>query len=184
MSINNNELIYSRQVLDFFTVANEFCIFIDSPQGHTQQTAFPYLQKVLPLLYLKGSLLPDIEPSYPDAVERYVTEIQWETVFLNFKKLFGDKDRYFEIDPDEYPPTEGSIRTVSMAEYIADIYQDMKDFVLLFSKELQASQECALSEIVKLFRNHWGCRLISLHSALHYQIYRFDIHSPDQEGAL
>ncbi len=184
MNINDNELIYSRQVLDFFTVANEFCIFIDSPQGHTQQTAFLYLQKVLPLLYLKGSLLPDSEPSYPEAAERYVTEIQWETVFLNFKNLFGDKDSYLHLDPDSDPNAESTILTVSMAEHIADIYQDMKDFVLLFSRESQAARECAVSSIAKLFRNHWGHRLISLHSALHYQIYRFDILSPDQEGAL
>lgn len=183
MNVENNEPIYSKKTVDFFTVANEFCIFIDSPKRYSQQTVFSYLQKILPLLYLKGSLLPEIEPDYPDACERYATEAGWETVFSSFKDLFGEYDRYVEVDHDAGISVEGCIRTLSMAEQLADIYQDIKDFVLLFSKESHAARECALWAVVKLFRNHWGHRLTSLHNAIHCHIYKPDIDRSDYQEA-
>ena len=54
-----NNPIYERNTLEFVTVALEFCTFVENA-GNTG--LFDFLDKaakILPLLYLKATLLPD-----------------------------------------------------------------------------------------------------------------------------
>lgn len=162
---DGKELIYSKGVLEMLTVANEFCLFIEDIKSQSRENAITYLQKVFPLLYLKGSLLPDVLVSDSEANERFVTEEHWENIFNAVKeKMDKQNDFWFIPFPsDSIPhPAKGTI-----AEHIADIYQDMKDFIVLYQKAGVSAKENAVSECKRLFQTNWGTRVLETTKTFH-----------------
>ena len=53
--------IYSRNVIDFLTVAAEYCSFLESCDKESDKNFIDKITKILPLLYLKVSLLPKLD---------------------------------------------------------------------------------------------------------------------------
>jgi len=161
---------HSRQIIEMLTVANEYCLFIEKSGEHSLDQLLGFLQKVAPLLYIKGALLPEIEVTNPEADERFVTEEQWGDIFADLKTKFGDDDTFWSFDPMNFAADDA--RKLSLAEIFADVYQDMKDFVMLYQKNTTAAQENAASSVRSLFFIHWGPRLAFAVNQLHYLLYR------------
>lgn len=161
--------VYNRNVLEMLAVANEFCVFIEKSDDYTKEEVLGFLQKICPLLYLKGALLPMVEPAHPEANERFVTEEKWEMVFNSLRAKFQPADEFWFADAafEESP----EILKASMAEHFTDIYQDLKDFLILYQRSSLAAKENAVSECKRLFGNHWGVRISNVQKALHFLIY-------------
>ena len=175
MKDKNTELVYSKNVLEVITVANEFCLFIEEVDKYNKEFILSYLQKVLPLLYLKGSLLPDVKVENEEANERYVTEEHWQNIYLALKKKLGKDDTYWNINnSDEISDNGTEIKPIkaSLAENLADIYQDLKDFLVLYQKPLTIAKENAVCECKNLFETHWGFRVVNTHKAVHYILFK------------
>jgi hypothetical protein len=174
---SNEDITLSKSVVEMATVANEFCHFFDNIATKNTEVILNFTQRILPLLYLKGSLLPDIQPQHPDSNERFVTEEQWERIFTSLREKFAKNDEFWLIDPqhaNESEPLKGSL-----AENIADIYQDMKDFILLLQKNTLATRENAISECRLLLANHWGYRIGNIFTQIHHLIYfKEEINTP------
>ncbi len=150
-------------------VASEYCSFIESASGKEPTAAFSTLNKLIPLIYLRGTLLPEIEPEYPEANERYVTEEQWDSIFLDLRTLFDVQDEFLYIGENEFG--EPSSLTGSISEHLADVYQDLKDFVMLYKKADPALRENAIAGCRQLFFDHWGPRLARLLPIVHEKLY-------------
>lgn len=161
----NIDILQGKSVLDMLTVANEFCFFTENIKSKDLNTCLNFYQKVLPLLYLKGSLLPEIEVDDNSANERFVTEEHWENVFNAIKEVFKEKDIFPTLNDNNV------IVETSFADHISDIYQDLKDFVMLFQRNRISSQENSVFECKKLFENHWGQRITRLIDRIHNMIY-------------
>jgi len=161
--------VYSRKVIEMITVANEYCLFLEKAEDYTKQELYQSLHKLAPLIYLKASLLPDIVVSDEDAIEHYVTEEQWETLFNILRNKFDLDDTYSYIDLHEKSHTDA--KTGSMAENFTDIYQDLKDFVLLYQKPLKSFKENAVRDCKRLFETRYGFRLVTVHAALHHVMF-------------
>lgn len=164
-----NEPVYSRNVLEMLTVANEFCLFLEKADDRTKPELFNFLHKIGPLIYLKATLLPEIEPEDDEAIEHYVTEEQWEQMFNVLRNKFGDDDLFHFVDNHEKShsdPVKGSL-----AECFTDIYQDLKDFVVLYQKPLKSFKENAVKECKHLFEIHYGYRLVNAQASLHYLLF-------------
>lgn len=167
-----DEPVYNKNVIEFLTVANEYCLFIESAEKYQMNQTLKFLLKLAPLLYLKGSLLPKVEADESVISERFVTEEQYEQWFNSLRSKFLDKDIFWYIDhsrPDDPDPVKGSL-----SEHFADIYQDLKDFVMLYQKPLRASKQNAVAECYALFRDHWGPRILTINNLMHYMVYEDD----------
>ncbi len=162
----------ARPVLEFLTVANEYCLFFERADNFSTGDILGYFQKMAPLLYLKGCTLPVVEVTDASFNERFVTEEQWEEVFKTLREKFGADDVFFHLDHNA-----DSVEA-SLSDKLADIYQDMKDFVLLFQKNHQYAKECAVAEILALLPGRWGPALIHALNACHHLLYR-DLIDPD-----
>jgi len=160
----DQDLIGSSSVLDMLTVANEFCIFTENVDKYELTDVLSYYSKVCPLLYLKGALLPTIEPDEDFPGERFVNEEQWEVVFNLLRAKLGEKDEFLSVSDDFIA---GKTVNTSISECLADTYQDLKDFVLLFQKNLSYQKINAISECQILFVTHWGFRISTMMPALH-----------------
>ena len=159
----------SKSVIEMLTVANEYCLFLEKSSSYSKKDILDFLQKISPLMYIKGALLPPILVSNPEANERYVTEEQWGNIYNELKAKFGKDDEYWIIDNDD--ETAQDPKKASLADSFSDVYQDMKDFVLLYQRNTMAAQENAAREIKVLFSDHWGIRLVQAHSWIHQLLF-------------
>ena len=166
-----SEVVYSKNVIEFATVANEYCSFIEAVDQFQRKSFITKVQKLFPLLYLKAVLLPvpDIEMS-DDAPEKYVTEEDYNFILHKLEEKFGQFDAYHEVfDPSiqySVDPLEASI-----SENITDIYQDLKDFILSYRIGTLEVMNDALWECRNNFEQFWGQRLVNGLRALHNLVY-------------
>ncbi len=158
--------VYSRQVIEFVTVANEFCSFMESAGQFERLDFILKMQKLLPLLYLKGSLIPEMESVLNECNEKFVTEQEYDFVKDQVQAHMGELDDYSEQwDPKISGSTEPVITSIS--ENMADIYQDMKDFVSLFSIGTTEIMNDAVWECKMNFENYWGQILVNALRVIH-----------------
>jgi hypothetical protein len=159
--------VYSKNVLELITVANDYCITMSKIDTTKKSWLIGYLQKICPLLYLKASLLPVIEVQNPEANERFLTQEEWEFLFNQLRNKFTDNDEFWYIDLSaaHRDPVKGSI-----AECLSDIYQDLKDFITLYQKTTLDAKENAVFEVRDSFEKRWGYLLVDVHKALHHII--------------
>ncbi len=173
MSKENLEKVKSTTVLELIRVAHEFCVFTESIEKTDVKEVLSFYQKVMPLMYIKGSLLPKLTDVDESFAERYVSEEHWQQVFMSIKTKFGDDEYFWEVDQNR------ELIKSSLAENIADIYQDMKDFVVLFQKSQLAAKENATADVRKFLAVHWGPRLTSALNHIHKLIYANELAEND-----
>jgi len=166
------DITASPAVLEMLTVANEYCLFYEKADAYPMQDILDYFQKIAPLIYLKGSLLPGMQEEDPGPGERFVTEEQWESIFKVLRDKFGKNDIYYTHDHNH-----DSVES-SLSDNMADIYQDMKDFVMLYQKNTLVARQQAIILIRGLFRSRWGPALLNGLAAVHQILFHEDI-SPD-----
>jgi hypothetical protein len=161
---------HKKQVIELLTVANEYCMFIEKAYDYRKEEIMQYVHRIAPLLYLKGSLLPELESRNPEATERFVTEEVWESIFNDLRNKFGRDDEFWFIDESSFQGEE--ITRGSMAEQLADIYQDLKDFVSLYSKNTADAIINSIVECRHLFHTNWGYKLLRIQKNIHYILYQ------------
>lgn len=160
----------SLNVLEFLRVAHEYCIFIEKAGEKDISSTFDFILKIGPLLYLKGKLLPEITPDYPESSERFVTEEEWQEVFNSLRQHFGNEDEYHHVNYEEHNEFEAV--KASLAENLTDIYQDLKDFILLYQKNSSFARQNAVHDCSSLFETRWGPKILSSLRYLHYAVYK------------
>jgi hypothetical protein len=166
----NPDPVYSRNVVEFVAVANEFCKYAEHASELKGDELLKILQRILPLLYLKASLLPQLEPFFEDGNEKFVTESDWTAISDTLREKFGTADDYLEVFDDKIKETEGPVVS-SISENMADIYQDMKDFLLLYQTGTGEVMNDAVWECRMNFENFWGQKLVNSMRAIHKFIY-------------
>lgn len=165
-----NSIVYSKNVIELITVANEFCGFLERAEEMESSDFLSRLQKLLPLLYLKTSLLPKFESTWDDELEKYVTEMDYNVIQQNVIHHLGANDDYQEVFISGMQFSETAL-TASISENIADIYQDIKDLVLSFRTLNEEVMEQALGEMQINFSQNWGQKLVNCLRAVHNVIY-------------
>ena len=78
---------------------------------------------------------------------------------------------------DEFDRSELVNHTIS--EDMADIYQEMRDFTVIYARGLEELMNDAAWELKVRFSEHWGTKLLRALSALHL-LYVNDV-DPSQE---
>jgi hypothetical protein len=167
---NNTEPVYSRNVIEFVAVANEFCKYAEHAQELKGVELLKILQRILPLMYLKASLLPKLEPFFEDGNEKFVTENDWVRIHANLREKFGTADDYLEVFDEKAKETEGAVVS-TISENMADIYQDIKDFLLLYQTGTGEVMNDAILECRLSFENFWGQKLVNAMRAIHSFLY-------------
>ncbi len=160
----------SLTVLEFLRVAHEYCIFTEKAGEKNKPEILDFFSKLGPLIYLKGRLLPEITPEFPEASERFVTEEEWQEVFNTLRAIFGEEDEFYHVGYEEYNEYEAV--KASLSENFADIYQDLKDFVLLYQKNSQAAHQNAVHDCSALFETRWGIKVLENLRYIHFLITR------------
>lgn len=180
----NTQSVYSQPVIDMLTVAAEFCISLEKlTSAETDRQRFlEQITKVLPLLYIKASLLPAIESDNDnmDYLPEVVTEGDYEEVRHAVWRLLKADDEYLEVFTPDMAYSEGAT-TRTISEDLADIYQDLKNFVAIFADRNEDAMQDAVTKVQENFRNYWGQRLVNAMRPLHDLLY--NSHSNPEDNA-
>jgi hypothetical protein len=160
-------LIYDKNTLEFVTVALEFCALMETTEKHTLFSFTDKAVKILPLLYLKATLLPETGESEDDTEpEQFITEHTYEAIRYRVAELLGEYDPFLETFHPDMPYSDTPV-TTTISENLADIYQDLGNFAALFRQENEQVMEQALVTCEENFRLYWGQKLLNALKALH-----------------
>ena len=171
-----NQTIFDKNVIEFVTVAAEFCAFLERADQMKRAQFVDTILKILPLLYLKASLLPPCETIGEEQPETYVTEELYEILRMNLAGLMGEKDDYLEVFVPDMVYSDQPIKK-NISEDLADIYQDIKDFIFVFQLGLNETMNDALVICQENFGMFWGQKLVNTLRALHDVKYN----QPDED---
>ena len=160
-----SQTIFDKNVIEFVTVAAEFCAFLERAERMKRSTFVDTSLKILPLLYLKASMLPKCETIGDEAPETYVTEEIYEILRINLSGLMGDKDDYLDVFVQDMVYSDQPIKK-SISEDLADIYQDIKDFIFVFQLGLNETMNDSLAICQENFGTLWGQKLVNTLRAL------------------
>jgi hypothetical protein len=166
----NSDPVYSRNVIEFVAVANEFCKYTEHASEIKGDEMLRIMQRILPLMYLKASLLPKLDPVFDDGNEKFVTESDWIDINEVLTEKFGTANDYLEVFDEKMNDSDGPVVS-SISENMADIYQDMKDFLLLYQTGTAEVMNDAVWECRMNFENFWGQKLVNSMRAIHKFIY-------------
>lgn len=172
MGVNHeiNETIYSKNVIEFITVAREYCAFVEKVEKFERKDFIHKSQKFLSLIYLKACTLPSVEIDGEPTTEHFVTEGDWIYINEKISEKLDRFDTFLEIS-DPIMQRDDESTSVKLSEIYADIYQDLKNFMSLFREGNEDVMTEALWECKQNFETYWGHRLLSASLAIHGIIY-------------
>lgn len=167
---NNTSPVFDNNTVEFVTVAAQVCAYLEQVTDYRRDDFLDTTLKLLPLLYLKASMLPICERLDDDVLEHFVTESDYEYLRKSIATLMGTYDDYLETFLDDMAFSDMPIRQ-TISENLADIYQVVKDFLNVFQLGYQPTMHEALAECRALFCEFWGQRLVNVMRALHQVRY-------------
>ncbi len=158
--------IYQRDVLEFTTVAVQFCAYLEDLEGRQRSEFVDTMTKLLPLLYLKATLMPQYETLSDDIATDYVTEENYNIIRNNIAYLMADRDDYLDVFVNDMKYSDEPI-LMTISENIADIYQDIKNFAYIYKIGVEEEMMTALETCKTNFTTDWGQKLVNVMRALH-----------------
>lgn len=171
---SKSSIIFERNSVEFVTVAAELCNFLEEAGGMPRAQFVDTVMKILPLLYVKALLLPeDIGCMSPEEPESYVTEEVYESIRSALAGVMGDRDDYLDVFVEDMKYSDRPV-TCHISEDIADIYQDIKNFVFVFRQGLNMTMNDALAICRDNFAQYWGQKLVNTLRALHEVRFQAD----------
>ena len=170
--------VYDKNTLEFVTVTLEFCSWIERTEEYDLFKFIDYGVKLLPLLYLKATLLPENdEPDEPDTeASQFITEETYTIIRSRIANLLGEHDSYLETFHPDMQYSETPV-VAFISENLADIYQDVGNFVALFRDCDEQTMLLALQQCSENFRLYWGQSSLNALKALHAIRYNEDLNS-------
>jgi len=164
VSIDNP--VYSKNTIEFVTVAKSFCDFLENIDQIDKKKFLDTMVRLLPLLYLKATLLPKNELIGEGEPEVFATETQYALLVNNIASMLGSDDNYLEVFHPDIALSDDSV-AASISENIADIWQDIYNFIEVYRLGFDEAMNDALYYCRSNFETFWGQSLVNVMRALH-----------------
>ncbi len=161
------ELVFSKNVVEFVTVGVEYCRLLEQAMEYDRKEFVDRCIKILPLLYLKATLLPDGEVVSDDSAEEFVSEEAYGMISNTTASILGSKDDYLETFHPEMKFSDTPV-LANISEDLADIYQDIKNLTSIYSIGYEPTMNDALILCKENFASFWGQKLVNALGALHH----------------
>jgi len=168
------EIVFSQYTVDFARAALDYCVFVEKAKNADKKIFVENMTKILPLLYLKVSILPEIQEYYDSDLESRVNEEFYSQVENSLSDLLGEDNLYLETFHPDIQWSDSPVAT-KISEDLADIYQDLGNFVAVFKNGQKETMNDSLLLCVENFKNYWGQRLVNALKALHDIKYKSTI---------
>jgi len=165
-SFQSENAVYAKNTIEFVAVAKSYCDFMDQMESIGKQQFLDTMVRLLPLLYLKGSLLPENELLADEVQETFATEDQYAVLSQTIADLLGTDDAYLEVFHPEISFTDSPVASF-ISENLADIWQDLFNFISVYRLGYDDTMNDALYVCRTNFGHFWGQSLVNVFRALH-----------------
>lgn len=169
MTVNQDNPIYSRNVVDFVTIALEYCTFLEKVSKLSARDFSSAMLRMLPVTYVKCSMLPTIEPEEENSIEEFVTEEIYSFIEDQISTKLGEFNLECEV-PETVSQSDEST-TAQLSEILSDIYQDLKNFTMSYKTGEESIMQEAIFICKINFEQFWGGRLVSAQPSFHKLVY-------------
>lgn len=178
-----SQTIFEPTVAEFVTVAAEYCAFVERAEGMPTKSFVDKSLKLLPLLYLKASLLPEVSYITDEDLEEYVTEDIYTILRINIAGVMERFDDYLEVFKEEMVYSDTPIKS-NVSEDMADIYQDLQNFLFVFRIGINETMNDSLCAVKESFATYWGQKIVNTLRALHDVYYHAMPKAEDEDGDM
>lgn len=170
-SSNDNHIVYAPVTLDFVTIGVEFCSFLEKMEVKSRTEWAKTMLRILPLLYVKATLLPSVEVIGDQMAEVFVKEQDYMLIANQVASVLAEEDVYLDVFVEDMKYSDRPVSSF-VSEDIADIYQDIRNFVSVYQHGLEETMVFALNDIAVNFRAYWGQKLVNVLRPLHALVYK------------
>lgn len=165
--MNDNKL--NPNIISFIGLANEYCGALCDMSNMEKDMFISQMLRLLPRLYIAMSdvSISHAEYEYDEYVDlgNYVDEDYYESIRRNVEMLLGPDDVYLETFEEDMKYSDTPIGA-SIAENLADIFQDLFNFVEVVRDSEGEQTIEALALCKENFSNYWSQRLCNVLRAL------------------
>jgi len=165
-------MIYSKEVIDFVKIAADYCLKLEHSREATPRELVKAMLNSLPYLYIKGTtLLETTGDNDLLSIDPQVTEDDYNFVRNGVYEVLGRYDEYLDVFVEDMKYSDKPILR-SVSEDLADIYQDLRNFVAAYHDGIEERMTAALYEVLDNFREYWGQKCVNVMRALHDILYQ------------
>ena len=163
---NLKEFVYSSEVLEFVKISKDFIDFLQDEMPEERKDFIGKSLQLLPQMYANMMSIPPNEPEFDSGGQKHVTEEEWSGVYQKIYGILASQNEYLDIpEQEEYDRME--IISRELSDDLADIYQDVKDFLENFRMGVEEVMNDAIWECRVNFENYWGKKLLRASLNLH-----------------
>lgn len=159
-------LIYQDCAIEFVTVSAEYCKFLESLETIDRPLFMDRALCLLSLLYLKARLCPAMTEPGEEEPQHFVSESDYDAISSGVLALLGTDDSYLDVMVEDFRYSDQPV-VCSIAENMADIYQELADLCANYRSAEQEQMGDALHDALFTFREHWGQKVLNTQRALH-----------------
>lgn len=170
MESKSDKIIYRHEVIEFCQVAVQYCAQLEQAAEAERPVFIDTMLKIIPLLYMKAQLLPEVESDGDFLPEEFVTEHDYDFILNNLAALLGEGDMYLDIVTDSEMRTDDT-EWRRISEHLADAYQPLRNFLAAYQNGLEESMMDALWSLRNDFADYWGEALVDALRQLHRMKY-------------
>ncbi len=159
-----------QQVKEYIAAARDYCIFIDKTASVKPVELFQSLQNLLPRVYLTTSKIVKPKYCYEDEPQKFVRENEYALIHDRLQGIISRFNSTGSIKQGN-KGNGMDILSFSLAEALADIYQELKDSCELYEVGLTQAMNDAIWSIRDSFEKQWGLQLIETLQSIHQLLY-------------
>jgi hypothetical protein len=161
--------VYSRNVVEFVTVAVEYCNYIEQCKNTSAKDFSEAILRLLPLTYLKASMITAVESKEENQNEDFINEEIYVYILELVSQKLGEND--LDCNIPETASQNNEMTTAPISEILADVYQDLKNFVMSYRTGEVTIMNDAIFVCKLNFEQFWGARLLAAQPAIHKLVF-------------
>jgi hypothetical protein len=164
------EDIKSPVVKDFIETAGNYCLLLEESSRMRTGELFSRLQQLLPMLYLKGAMLPTPKYCYEEEPKKFVKEDDYAHIHDSLQQKIEIFLGITHMSPGTRP-SQSELISFSLAESFTDIYEEMKNYIKLYEVGLPQAMNDAIWLSRTSFEQSLGTKLLAGLTSLHQLVY-------------
>jgi hypothetical protein len=171
MDNSKEQNINSETVKGFVDVCEAYCDILEQFNEYTKEDFLKAVNPLLAGMYLGMINLPRVESLSENFNEKFVREEDYDFIYQGLLQKLGQHDVYLEVFLDDMKTSEEPLPD-SLSENLTDVYQDVKDFVMLYNLGTDEVMNDAVWEVTQNFEEYWGQKLVNAQRAIHWLLFK------------
>ena len=159
----------STNSIAFIGLASEYCKAVEAARESEPDAFIGTMSRLLPRLYIVATDIKTI-PDADSYLYQSMDKDYYESVRHNMEMLLGPDDTYLEVFEADMKYSDTPI-SASIAEGLADIYQEMFNFIASVRDVPNLLANEMISACKEDFESFWGMTLCNVLRAIHNIIY-------------